>query len=93
MSERLVTLMLGPFVPWFEEVLDLPSSFDFATDELSSIRGVEKPDVGLDPDACCMSLPCSAIRVGASFCSRDRICGVISRRTSSLTGSLDRSEE
>ncbi len=81
----------------FEAVLVAVSlafmSAGLATEEPDMTFGVLKPDDGLDPGACWISLPCSDIRVGASLGRRFRICGVISFRTRSFTGSLERSEE
>ena len=53
--------------------------------------GVEKPLDGLDPEVCCKSFPCSAIRAGLSLTRALHNCGVIFERTKSLTGcfSLD----
>ena len=45
--------------------------------------------VGATPVACWMSLPCSEIRLGPSWTSFLRSCGVILERTRSLTGCLE----
>ena len=40
---------------------------------LSMYFGVEKPDEGFEPGACCKSFPCSAINAGPNFCNRSQI--------------------
>jgi len=89
-SERLVTLTFDVDVA--VEFAAEPS-FCLPTGELCKIFGVVAPDVGPEPGACWISLPCSLMSVGASFCRCFRICGVISFRTRSFTGSFERSDE
>lgn len=48
--------------------------------------GVEKPLEGFEPGACWMSLPCSAMRAGASLTNSDRSFGTSFDLTASLTG-------
>lgn len=74
-SEREVTLIEGP-LPACDVLVafdEFGSSPCLATLELCRTRGVLKPDDGLLPGACWISLPCSVISAGASFCKRWRI--------------------
>jgi hypothetical protein len=54
---------------------------------------VENPLDGLEPGACWISLPCSAIKAGPSFANSFRSCGTILARTKSLTGALELASE
>lgn len=70
MSDRLVTFTLYAPLEFFAVLtveFDFGSSFCFATDELSMILGVLTPDEGFEAAVCWISLPCSAMSVGASF--------------------------
>ena len=66
----VVVLINGPLLPP-EVAVELDLGFAFAwaaVEEVVMVVGVANPDEGLEPGACWISLPCSAMSVGPSFC-------------------------
>jgi hypothetical protein len=59
-----------------------------AVEEVTLLTGVEMPLEGPEPGACWISLPCSDIKAGASFCRLERIWGRRADRIKALTGSF-----
>lgn len=82
MEELLLRLVWVVLVGW--EVAEPDGTCSF---------GVENPLDGLEPGACWISLPCSAIKAGPSFANSFRSCGTILARTKSLTGALELASE
>lgn len=83
-SDRVVVLTVLPELFWVVDASDFVAEVPVGTWYL----GVEKPLDGLEPAACWISLPCSAISAGASFENSWRSCGTSLVRTRSFTGAF-----